>query len=112
MSPPSNKRTPEELNKYHWFYGNITEEHTKAELGLENSNTFLVRHTSDTLILSWGVQHTTIHYSRGGYCLEGRDRHFWSIPEMIACYQKYPIVEKHLAVLGKACDRRSKGILQ
>ena len=101
-----------ELNKYHWFYGNITEEQTKAELGLENSNTFLVRYTSDTLILSWGVQHTTIHYSHGGYCLEGRDRHFWSIPEMIAYYQTYPIVEKHLAVLGKACDRRSKGIKQ
>ena len=114
VSPHShyNKGTPAELNKYHWFYGNITEEQAKAELGLGNSNAFLVRYTSDTLILSWGLQHTTIHCNPGGYCLEGRDRHFWSIPEMIGYYQYYPIEEKRLQVLGKACDRRSKGILQ
>ena len=117
MSSPShyNKGTPAELNKYHWFYGNITEEQIKAELSLGNGNHFLVRHTSDILILSlniqgW-VQHMPIHYSPEGYYLEGKDRHFKSVPEMIAYYKKNPIEEKRLQVLGKACDRRSSGIL-
>ena len=116
LSPPSHytKGTPAELNKYHWFYGNITEKETKVELCFSNSNTFLVRYTSDILILSstirgW-VQHTIIHYSPEGYCLEGKDKHFWSVPELIAHYQIYPIDDEYRQVLGKACDRRSSGI--
>ena len=117
MSSPSHytKGAPAELNKYHWFYGNITEEQIKAELSLGNDNHFLVRHTSDILILSLKirgcVQHLTIHYSTEGYCLEGKDRYFQSVPEMIAYYQEYPIEAKHLQVLGKARDRRLSGIL-
>ena len=118
VSSPSHytKGTPAELKKYHWFYGNITEEQTNVELTFGGtSNHFLVRHTSDILILSFKIrgwiQHIPIHYSSEGYCLEGKDRHFQSVPEMIAYYQKYPIEEKHLQVLGKACDRRSSGIL-
>ena len=115
VSSPSHytKGTPAELNKYHWFYGNITKEQTNVELTFRCSNDFLVRHTSDILILSLKirgcVQHITIHYSPEGYHLEGKDRYFHSVPEMIAYYQKYPIEE--LQVLGKACDRRSSGIL-
>ena len=108
------KGTPAELNKYHWFYGNTTEEQTNVELSFIGSNNFLVRHTSDILILSLKirgrVQHITIHYSPEGYYLEGKDRYFQSVPEMTAYYQKYPIEEKHLQVLGKACDRGSSGI--
>ena len=117
VSSPSHytKGTPAELKKYHWFYGNTTEEQTNVELNFGDSNQFLVRHTSDILILSLQIrgwaQHITIHYSPEGYYLEGKDRHFQSVPEMIAYYQKYPIEEKHLQVLGKACDRRSSGIL-
>ena len=117
VSSPSHytKGTPAELNKHHWFYGNITEEQTNVELSSGDSNHFLVRHTSDILILSFKmrgwVQHITIHHSPEGFCLEGKDRHFQSVPEMIAYYQKYPIEEKRLQVLGKACDRRSSGIL-
>ena len=116
VSSPSHytKGTPAELKKYHWFYGNITEEQTKAELSLGNGNHFLVRHTSDILILSLKirgyVQHIIIHYSPEGYYLEGKDRYFQSVPEMTAYYQKYPIEEKRLQVLGKACDRGSSGI--
>ena len=110
------KGTPAELKKYHWFYGNITEEQTKAELSSDDDNSFLVRHTSDTLVISsrirgW-LQHTVIHCSPKGYCLEGKNRHFQSIHEMIKFYQKYPIEEENLQVLGKACDRRASGIIK
>ena len=102
-----------DLKKYHWFYGNITEEQTKAELNIGIGNIFLVQHNSDHLIISFRIrgwdQHTAVHYSPEGYCLEGKDKHFRSIPEMIAHYQKYPIEEKYLQVLGRGCDRRSSG---
>ena len=99
---------------YHWFYGTITEEQTKAELSYKSGNTFLVRYTSGTLILSLNIrgwqQNTVIHHSPKGYQLEWRDRYFQSVPEMIAHYQIYPIEEGSQQVLEKACDRRYSGI--
>ena len=95
-----------------WFYGNITEEQTKAELSFGNGNSFLVRNTLtlSSKIRGW-VQHTVINYGPEGYCLEGKDRHFRSVREMIAHYQNFPIDKENQQVLGKACDRKSSGMI-
>lgn len=108
------KGKPMELDQHHWFYGSITEEQATAELSLGSGNNFLVRHTSDNLILSskrggWRYD-TVIHHFPEGYWLEGKDHRFKSISEVIVHYQKYPIDEKDQQVLGMARDRRSSGI--
>ena len=104
-----------ELSKHDWFYGRISKEHAAAELSLGNGNKYLVWNTSDTLLLTskvrgW-VQHTAICYSPEGYCLEGKDKYFNNIADMIEYYQKFPIDEKNLQVLGMPCDRRTSGTI-
>jgi hypothetical protein len=42
--------------------------------------------------------------------LDGKGQCFKSIPEVIAHYKKFPIVEEDQQVLGVACDRRTSGI--
>lgn len=103
-----------EFTDHYWFYGNISDEQATAELSLGNSNTFLVRHTSDTLMLSSRISgwryDQVIHCSPEGYWLEGKEQQFKSITGLIAHYQKFPIEEQDQQVLGMPCDRRSSGI--
>ena len=72
---------------------------------------FLVRQDGSDLILSTKVaqdiSHQIIHRYSGGYGLEGRDREFASIPELITHYQQFPCGDR---VLGAECARPSSGI--
>jgi hypothetical protein len=99
-----------ELKEYKWFYGNITEEQADVELG---PNSFLVRHTSNTLILSKKMrgrrEDYVINYNPESYWLKGNGQMFKSVPELIVHYQNFPIEEQH--VLGVACDRTVSGTL-
>jgi hypothetical protein len=104
------KGAPVELKEHNWFYGNITEE--QADVELDGSNGFLVRHSSNTFILStrmrgWKEDYV-IDHSPEGYWLKEIGQIFKSIPEMIAHYQSFPIEEQQ--VLGMACDRTVSGI--
>ena len=67
----------------------------------------LVRQSADDLILSakmkgW-IKHFTINRSPEGYCLQGRNMIFKTIPEMITHYQMFPV--DGTQKLGTACDR-------
>ncbi len=89
------KGEPEQLTKHNWYYGNITKEQAEAAFSLETKNGFLVRVSADNLVLTrqvlgW-ISHDIIHRSPRGYRLNGKDKLFQSIPEMIAHYQHYPI---------------------
>jgi hypothetical protein len=117
VSPQSSSTThyskgePVELKEHNWFYGNVTEEQVDVELGNGDSNVFLVRHTSNTLILSakmkgWREDYV-INNSPEGYWLKGKGQKFKSMPELIAHYQSFPIEEQQ--VLGVACDRTASG---
>ena len=95
---------PADLMKYDWYHGNITRE--QADLAIRqsgNSNLFLVRNSGHTLILSKQIRgwnsHDTIHHSPEGYHLEGKQEVFKSVPEMIAHYQRHPIMDDQ--VLGR-----------
>ena len=102
--------TTGDLTKYHWYYGEITEEETMSVLYKQSEilkhNCFLVRQ-SDNLILSakikvW-IKHFTINQSPEGYCLQGKNTIFKTIPEMITHYQTFPV--EGTQKLGTACDR-------
>ena len=101
---------PVELSKHDWFYGKISREHAAAELSLGNGNKFLVSLLLTSKVRGW-VQHTAICYNPEGYCLEGKDKHFNNIADIIEYYQKFPIDEKNLQVLGMACDRTTSGTI-
>jgi hypothetical protein len=106
------KGTPAELSKHGWFYGDITEQQATVELGNIHNNGFLVRHSSQTLILSirlrgWRKDYA-INYSPEGYQLEGKDLRFKSVLELIEHYQNSPIDERK--VLGMPCDKTASGI--
>ena len=99
------KGIPADLTRYHWYYGEITEEGSISVLYQEAS--FLVRQFADNIILSaklqgW-IKHFIINRSPEGYCLQGRKNIFKTIPEMITHYQKFPV--DGTQKLGTACDR-------
>jgi hypothetical protein len=99
-----------ELKEYNWFFGNITGEQATAKLGL---NGFLVRCTSNTLILSTSMRgwrwDYIINNSPEGYWLKGKGQIFKSILEMIVHYQSFPIEEQKILVTTR--DRTVSGIL-
>jgi hypothetical protein len=100
---------PVELDMHNWFFGNITEEQATVELS--GSNGFLVRHTSNTLILStrmrgWRKDYV-IDHSPEGYWLKEIGQIFKSVPQLIEHYQKFPIEEQQ--VLGVVSDRTASG---
>ena len=105
------KGFPADLTRYHWYYGEVTEEETRSVLylqaGKQNSNCFLVRQSADDVILSASLQrwmkHFTINRSPEGYCLQERKKLFKTIPEMITYYQMFPV--DGTQSLGTACDR-------
>ena len=87
----------------------LSREHAAAELSFGNGNKFLVWNTSDNFK---GQRLGTTHcYTPEGYCLEGKDKNFNNIADIIEYYQKFPIDEKNLQVLGMACDRRTSGTI-
>ena len=89
------KGKPTELMKYNWYRGNISEEQAEIALCNTGQNAYLVRHSGTKLILSnrtkgW-LSHDVIHCSPDGYRLEGKEKVFKSVPEMIAHYKQYPM---------------------
>jgi hypothetical protein len=98
-----------ELKEYNWFYGNVTEEQARVELSALNG--FLVRHTSNTLILSTRMKGWRKDYviTNGpeGYWLEGKGQKFKSVSELIVHYQNFPLDKQQ--VLGVASDRTASG---
>ena len=88
-------RKSKNLTKHSWYHSNITKEQAEAALRLSNDNGFLVRISTDSLVLSkslWGwLSHDIIHHSPSGYRLDGKEEAFKSVPEMITHYQHHPI---------------------
>ncbi len=75
-------------------------------------NRFLVRQSSNDLFLTskrrgW-IYHHLIKYSTEGYCLEGKEKMFKTIPEMILHYLTFPIDTDSKQILGIGCDREGK----
>ena len=105
------KGIPADFTRYHWYYGEITEEETTSVLDQQTEvlkhDCFLMRQSDDDLILSakikaW-IKHFTINRSPEGYCLQGRNTIFKTIPEMITHYQT--LLVDGTQPLGTACDR-------
>ena len=73
----------------------------------------MVRHTSDTVILSSRIngwsRHDVITRSPKGYCLDQKEEWFQTMSEMIEHYTQFPINEKFKQVLGNPSDRQSSG---
>ncbi len=96
---------PEDLLQHSWYHGYITTEQAEAALKSQaTDNGFLVRVLSNNLFLSkrvngW-VSHDVIHRSPRGYRLDGKDKPFESIPEMVTHYQHHSI--DGVQVLGTA----------
>ena len=97
------KGKPTDLMKYTWYHGNISKEQADTALSAQKGNTFFVRHLGKKLILSYRtlgwISHDIIHRSPEGYHLEGKEKVFKSVAEMIHQYKKFPIKGKQ--VLGK-----------
>ena len=106
------KGKPTDLMKYNWYHGNISEEQTEIALNYGSSNIFFVRHSGNKLILFYRISgwrsHDIIHRSPEGYRLEGTEKVFRSVPDMIEHYKKFPIRGKQ--VLGYAVDKDLSGI--
>ena len=104
---------PSDLLKHSWYHGRISEEQANAALSMGNNNTFLVRQSSNALILSKRVNgwksHDIIHRSPEGYRLEGKEKVFKSVSELIEHYQKFPIKESGNQVLGSGIDKQLTG---
>ena len=106
------KGKPADLTKYNWYHGNIAEEQAEVAFGAGNITRFLVRHTNNNLILSsvtcgW-YSHDIIHRSPEGYRLNGKNKVFKTVPEMIEHYRLFPF--KRQCGLGIAVDRTSPGL--
>ena len=106
------KGKPTDLMKYDWYHGNISEEH--ADMAVRaggNINTFLVWHSDNKLILSYKARgwtfHDVIHHTPEGYYLEGKEKVFESVLEMIVHYMKFPIWEDQ--TLAIAADKSEFG---
>ena len=99
--------------KHSWYHGNITKEQAEAGLkGQATDNGFLIRASGKSLLLSkrihgW-VSHDIIHCSPRGYQLDGKDKVFKSVPNMITHYQRHPI--DGTQVLGTAIATVPSGI--
>ena len=106
------KGKPADLMKYDWYHGNITEEQAEIAISTGYNNRFLVRHSDLSLILSKSIagwkSHDIIHRSPEGYRLEGKEKVFKTVPEMIAYYKLFPIKEDQ--VLGKTVKKVLPGI--
>ena len=104
------KGEPTDLLKYVWFHGNVSKDQAIQELQAMKKDAFLVRQDGSDLILSIkvarNISHQIIHRYSGGYGLEGRDREFASIPELITHYQQFPCGD---TVLGAECAQPSAG---
>ena len=107
------KGEPTDFMMYNWYHGNISEELADIALQVKTSNTFLVRHSDNKLILSYTTKgwksHDIINHSPEGYCLEGKDIMFTSVVTLIRYYQQFPIREDQ--VLGTAADKDSSGMI-
>ena len=107
------KGKPVDLLQHKWYHGNISDEQVNKALGYTNNNVFLVRQSGSNLILSkrmfgW-VSHDIIHHSPEGYRLEGKEKVFESVAEMIAHYQQFPITGDQ--ILGSPADKQLQGML-
>ena len=105
------KEKTTDLMKYNWYHGNISEEQAEIAIADGNVNKFLVRHSDNKLILShvakgWRL-HDVIHLSPEGYCLEGKEKMFKTVPAMIQHYKLFPIALDQ--VLGFAVDKTLSG---
>ena len=106
------KGKPTELMKYNWYHGNISKEQAEITLSTGQGNPFLVWHSGNKLTLSYTtkgwISHDIIHRSPEGYCLEGREKLFKTVCEVIDHYKRFPIVKDQ--VLGKAADKVSSSM--
>ena len=73
----------------------------------------MVRQSASNLILSkrmfgW-VSHDIIHRSPEGYRLEGKEKVFESVAEVIVHYQQFPITGDQ--ILGSPADKQLQGML-
>ena len=97
--------------KYDWYHGNISEEQADRKID-KRFNNFLVRHSENKLILSYRAQgqksHDIIHRSPEGYRLEGKEKVFKTVHDMIEHYAQSPI--KWGQVLGAAAEKSLSGI--
>ena len=105
------KGEPTDLLQYVWFHGTVSKDQAIQELQAMKKDAFLVRQDGSDLILFTKVAQDTTYqiicrYS-GSYGLEGRDREFASIPELITHYQQFPCGDR---VLGAECARPSSGM--
>ena len=105
------KGKPTDLMKYNWYHGNISEEQAEVAMNYGKGNTFFVQHTENKLILSYRIKgwrtHDIIHRSPKGYHLEGKEKVFKTVSEMIEHYKQFPISGEQ--VLGSAVDRALSG---
>ena len=80
----------QDLAKHKWYRGKISADQAEAALSV-GDHRFFVRHSYDELILSkkhnGRLSHTIIHHTPKGYQLEGENKLFGTIPEVIAHYQ-------------------------
>ncbi len=103
---------PADITQYSWYHGKMSKEEAEIAIGKEFLNNFLVRQSSNDLFLTskrggW-IHHHLINYSTEGYCLEGKEKMFKTIPEMILHYLTFPIVTGSNQILGIGCDREGK----
>ena len=57
------------------------------------------------------MSHDVILHSPEGYRLEGKERVFETVPDMIVHYQQFPIDVHQLQVLGRATDHILSGTI-
>ncbi len=90
----------------------MSKEEAEIATGMGNFNRFLVQQSSNDLFLTskrkgW-IYHHLINYSTEGYSLEGKEKMFKTIPEMILHYLTFPIDTGSKQILGIGCDREGK----
>ena len=107
---------PSKLSKQSWFYGNITKKQAEVKLPVgSKKRQFLVRHTSNALILSSRIgvnsYHDIIEHGPDGYYLKGWRRHFKSVAEIVDYYRDVPITQDLgcNTMLGYICNRMHSG---
>lgn len=104
------RRPTEDLTKYIWYHGSISDKETECVFdgnSGDHKNHFLVRQRNNKLILSMKIRgyvsHATITSSKKGYSLIGKSDFFQSVPDMIKHYTIFPIEGTQL--LGRPCDQ-------
>ena len=75
-----------------WCPSKITHDQADTEISTRSCNQFVIRHSSNNLILSkineGRISHTIIQHSPKGYLLEGDSKFFDTIPDIIEHYKQ------------------------